>query len=60
MQGIYFIGVSVFLYGFVAGYYAYSAFQKSPRPLHKTRRLVAALVIGFVAILLGWASIERF
>jgi fluoride ion exporter CrcB/FEX len=58
MQTIYFIGVSVFLYGFVAGYFAYSAFQKSTNPLHKIRRLVAALLIGFVAILLGWLGIH--
>lgn len=58
MQAIHFIGVSIFLYGLVGGYYAYSAFQNSVEPPHKIRRLVVALVFGFVAILLGWASLE--
>ncbi|GAB3335440.1 hypothetical protein GCM10027299_44430 [Larkinella ripae] len=53
MQAVYLIGFSIFLNGLIAGYYAYSAFQKALRP-HKIRRIAAALAFGFLAVLLGW------
>ena len=61
MKAIYPIGFSVFLYGLIAGYYAYSAIHNSAKSPDKVRRrLLAALVFGFGAILLGWVSFEFF
>ncbi|MFC5407842.1 hypothetical protein ACFPMF_00880 [Larkinella bovis] len=56
MQAVYLIRFSLVLYGLVAGYYAYTAFQKALKP-HKMRRLLAAFAIVFVAVLLGIASV---
>ncbi|KAA9357581.1 hypothetical protein [Larkinella humicola] len=61
MKSIYPIGVSVFLYSLIAGYYAYSAIHNSSKSPDKVRqRLLAALAFGFGAILLGWMSYEFF
>ncbi|GAB3269856.1 hypothetical protein GCM10027347_40140 [Larkinella harenae] len=60
MQAIHFIGFSIFMYGLVAGYYAYSAFKKVQNTPRKMRRLGMALAIGFVAVLLSLASIGFF
>lgn len=60
MQALYFIGFSVFMYGLVASYYAYSAFQNTLNPPLKMRRLGLAIIVGFVAILLSLVSIRFF
>ncbi len=58
MQANYLIGISALLYGLLAAYWIYTAFQRPVARHTQVRRLVKACMFGCMAVLLGWATLS--